>query len=205
MLKLPLFSWFFSERPAAPRRSRTPSPSSRTTRACSSSSRPTPTAPASSGNWNSLSAIALSSPSATPLSSPSPPRRSSATSCSPSKTCPSAPPAEQADARSRFHVKPGDFLVILLDQIGAVQIRSAAPVDIHELVASLDSLPARTLAGHLPRHPCGRVHSSLRKKEARTRPSFCPGEVNSTNYGDLFRDSTSSLGPLASRANAPRP
>jgi hypothetical protein len=50
-------------------------------------------------------------------------------------------PSEQADARSRFHVNPGDFLVILLDQIGSVQIRSAAPVDIHELVASLDSLP----------------------------------------------------------------
>jgi hypothetical protein len=49
--------------------------------------------------------------------------------------------SEQADARSRFHVKPGDFLVILLDQVGSVQIRSIAPVDIHELVASLDSLP----------------------------------------------------------------
>jgi hypothetical protein len=48
---------------------------------------------------------------------------------------------EQADARSRFHVEPGDFLVILLDQNGAVQIRSASPVDIHELTASLDSLP----------------------------------------------------------------
>jgi hypothetical protein len=52
-------------------------------------------------------------------------------------------PSEQADARSRFHVQPGDFLVILLDQNGAVQIRSAAPVDIHELTASLDSLPDR--------------------------------------------------------------
>jgi hypothetical protein len=50
-------------------------------------------------------------------------------------------PSEQADARSRFHVQPGDFLVILLDQHGSVQIRSAAPVDIHELTASLDSLP----------------------------------------------------------------
>jgi hypothetical protein len=50
-------------------------------------------------------------------------------------------PSEQADARSRFHVQPGDFLVILLDQIGSVQIRSAAPVDIHELTASLDALP----------------------------------------------------------------
>jgi hypothetical protein len=49
-------------------------------------------------------------------------------------------PVEQADMRSRFRVKPGEFLVILLDQTGSVQIRSAFPVDIHELVASLDSL-----------------------------------------------------------------
>jgi hypothetical protein len=48
---------------------------------------------------------------------------------------------EQADARSRFHVAQGDFLVILLDQGGNQQIRSAAPVDIHALTASLDSLP----------------------------------------------------------------
>jgi len=50
-------------------------------------------------------------------------------------------PAEQAEARSRFHVQPGDFLVILIDENGTQQIRSAAPVDIHELTASLDSLP----------------------------------------------------------------
>jgi hypothetical protein len=48
---------------------------------------------------------------------------------------------EQADARNRFHVQPGEFLVILLDQDGSIQIRSGAPVDIHELTASLDSLP----------------------------------------------------------------
>ena len=52
-------------------------------------------------------------------------------------------PAEQAEARNRFHVQPGDFLVILLDQDGTVQIRSVAPVDIHEVTASLDSLPPR--------------------------------------------------------------
>ena len=52
-------------------------------------------------------------------------------------------PAEQAEARSRFHVQPGDFLVILIDENGTQQIRSAVPVDIHELTASLDSLPTR--------------------------------------------------------------
>jgi hypothetical protein len=52
-------------------------------------------------------------------------------------------PDEQAEARNRFHVLPGDFLVILVDEHGAQQIRSAVPVDIHELTSSLDSLPPR--------------------------------------------------------------
>ncbi|MGD0798051.1 MAG: DUF4174 domain-containing protein [Acidobacteriaceae bacterium] len=54
---------------------------------------------------------------------------------------PLASASEQADARSKFHIQPGDFVVILLSQDGAVQIRSASPVDIHALVASLDALP----------------------------------------------------------------
>jgi Domain of unknown function (DUF4174) len=48
---------------------------------------------------------------------------------------------EQADARSRFHVQPGEFLVVLLNQDGTEQIRSANPVDIHELIAKLDAMP----------------------------------------------------------------
>ena len=48
---------------------------------------------------------------------------------------------EQADARTRFHVRPNDFLVILLNQDGSEQIRSASPVDIHELTAKLDAIP----------------------------------------------------------------
>ena len=48
---------------------------------------------------------------------------------------------DQADARKRFHVRPADFAVILLNQDGNVQIRSAIPVDIHALTASLDALP----------------------------------------------------------------
>jgi hypothetical protein len=47
--------------------------------------------------------------------------------------------SEQAEARNRFHVQPGDFVVILLNQDGTVQIRSASPVDIHALTASLDA------------------------------------------------------------------
>jgi hypothetical protein len=51
--------------------------------------------------------------------------------------------AEQAAARARFHVMPGDFVVILVDENGNQQIRSGAPVDIRSLVASLDLLPPR--------------------------------------------------------------
>jgi hypothetical protein len=51
--------------------------------------------------------------------------------------------AEQAEARARFHVRPGDFLVVLVDEKGTQQIRSALPVDIHELTASLDALLPR--------------------------------------------------------------
>lgn len=50
---------------------------------------------------------------------------------------------EQAEARNKFHVTPGEFLVILLDEHGTQQIRSPLPVDIHVLTASLDSLPPR--------------------------------------------------------------
>jgi Domain of unknown function (DUF4174) len=59
----------------------------------------------------------------------------------PGENLPLATATEQADARSKFHVRPDDFVVILLSQDGSVRIRSAHPVDIHELVASLDSLP----------------------------------------------------------------
>jgi Domain of unknown function (DUF4174) len=54
---------------------------------------------------------------------------------------PLASSGEQADARSRFHVQPGEFLVVLLNQDGTEQIRSANPVDIHELIAKLDAMP----------------------------------------------------------------
>jgi len=49
--------------------------------------------------------------------------------------------SDQADARTRFHVQPGDFLVVLLNLDGSEQTRSASPVDIHELTARLDSMP----------------------------------------------------------------
>jgi hypothetical protein len=57
---------------------------------------------------------------------------------------PIGPASEQAEARARFHVLPGDFAVILVDENGSEQIRSATPVDIHSLIASLDA--------HSPKH-----------------------------------------------------
>jgi hypothetical protein len=48
---------------------------------------------------------------------------------------------EMADMRNRFHVQPGDFLVVLLNQDGTEQFRSASPIDIHEVVARLDAPP----------------------------------------------------------------
>jgi hypothetical protein len=47
---------------------------------------------------------------------------------------------DQADARTRFHVQPGDFLVVVLNLDGTEQARSAIPVDIHELTAKLDTM-----------------------------------------------------------------
>jgi hypothetical protein len=54
---------------------------------------------------------------------------------------PLATSTDQADARSRFHVQPGEFLVVLLNLDGTEQIRSASPVDIHQLTAKLDAMP----------------------------------------------------------------
>jgi hypothetical protein len=54
---------------------------------------------------------------------------------------PLANPSDQADARSRFHIQPGDFTVILLNQNGVEQIRAHSPVDIHSLTTSLDTQP----------------------------------------------------------------
>jgi len=53
-------------------------------------------------------------------------------------------PGEQAYARTRFHVQPGQFLVVLLKADGSEQLRSDNPIDIHELTAKLD-VPIRRL------------------------------------------------------------
>jgi hypothetical protein len=59
----------------------------------------------------------------------------------PGENLPIVTPAEQADIRSKFHILPTDFVVILITQDGAIRIRSASPLDIRSLTASLDALP----------------------------------------------------------------
>ena len=59
------------------------------------------------------------------------------------ESLPLANGTEQTYARTRYHVSLTDFAVILLNEDGAEQMRSAKPLDIHELTARLDSLPQR--------------------------------------------------------------
>lgn len=46
---------------------------------------------------------------------------------------------DQAAARARYHIAPGEFAVILINADGSEQVRSSQPIDIHAVVASLDS------------------------------------------------------------------
>ncbi len=47
---------------------------------------------------------------------------------------------DEAAARARFHVAPGEFAVIVVNPDGSEQIHSSKPIDIHTLVSSLDSV-----------------------------------------------------------------
>ena len=46
---------------------------------------------------------------------------------------------EEAAARARYHIAPGQFAIILVNADGSEQARSTKPIDIHTVVASLDS------------------------------------------------------------------
>lgn len=61
----------------------------------------------------------------------------------PGENMPLATLSEQNYVRNRYHVEPGQFVVVLINQDGIEQIRSDNPVDIHQLTAKLDSMPAR--------------------------------------------------------------
>jgi hypothetical protein len=52
--------------------------------------------------------------------------------------------------RSQFHVAPGDFTVLLLDEDGSVRLRAAAPVNADRLNALIDKTPQRQAEMHRP-------------------------------------------------------
>lgn len=51
--------------------------------------------------------------------------------------------AELSYARTRYHVAPTEFTLLLLNEDGAEALRTRQPMDIHQLVAQLDALPIR--------------------------------------------------------------
>jgi len=46
---------------------------------------------------------------------------------------------QEAAARTRYHIAPGEFAVVLVNPDGSEQSRSTTPIDIHSVVSSLDS------------------------------------------------------------------
>ena len=50
---------------------------------------------------------------------------------------------DQVYARTRYHVEPTEFAVLLLNEDGVEALRSKSPMDIHQLTAKLDAQPAR--------------------------------------------------------------
>ena len=52
--------------------------------------------------------------------------------------------ADDAEAaRRRFHVAAGDFLVVLLGKDGGAKLRSAKPIPMSKLEATIDAMPMR--------------------------------------------------------------
>ena len=46
---------------------------------------------------------------------------------------------EEAAARARYHIAPGEFAVVLVNPDGSEQVRSSRPIDIHTVVAGVDA------------------------------------------------------------------
>ena len=51
--------------------------------------------------------------------------------------------SEQAAARKRFHILPGEFTVLLLGKDGGEKLRSKNPIVFSELAAAIDAMPMR--------------------------------------------------------------
>ena len=53
------------------------------------------------------------------------------------------PPADDVTARKRFHVKPGQFTVVLIGKDGGEKMRSNQPIPWDKLQATIDAMPMR--------------------------------------------------------------
>lgn len=62
---------------------------------------------------------------------------------SPSPTTVTLSGSDSEDARRRFHVPPGDFLVILIGKDGGAKLRSAKPIPQSKLNETIDAMPMR--------------------------------------------------------------
>jgi hypothetical protein len=50
---------------------------------------------------------------------------------------------EMAAVRAQFHIPPGEFTVLLLDEDGSIKLRSTIPVNAERLNGLIDKLPGR--------------------------------------------------------------
>jgi hypothetical protein len=50
---------------------------------------------------------------------------------------------EQKNLRSRFHIAPNQFVVILIGKDGGEKLRSAQPIAYEKLAATIDAMPMR--------------------------------------------------------------
>ena len=62
---------------------------------------------------------------------------------SPSSTALALSGDDAQAARHRFHVAPGDFLVILIGKDGGAKLQSAKPIPMRELNETIDAMPMR--------------------------------------------------------------
>jgi hypothetical protein len=52
-------------------------------------------------------------------------------------------PDQMKEVRTQFHIAPGEFAVLLVDEDGSVKLRAAAPVNVDRLNGLIDKTPQR--------------------------------------------------------------
>ena len=61
----------------------------------------------------------------------------------PSSSAAQLTPSETQEARRRFHVAPGDFLVVLIGKDGGAKLKSDKPLSMQKLIDTIDAMPMR--------------------------------------------------------------